>query len=217
MAFRGWKAEALEFFEALEEENSKAFWQRNKATYESLVRAPMEELLAELAPDWGEGRIFRPYRDVRFSKDKSPYKTHMGAMVGDDGYVQLDARGLGAGAGMWEMAPDQLERYRQAVAADRSGRRLVAIVSEAKRAGLDITGREVLKTAPRGYPKDHPRIDLLRCKGLITWREWPAGAWLGTAKAKDRVVEFLTASTPVNEWLRTNVGLSTMPPAADSR
>jgi uncharacterized protein (TIGR02453 family) len=211
MAFRGWKAEALEFFEALEEENSKAFWQRNKATYESLVRAPMEELLAELAPAWGEGRIFRPYRDVRFSKDKSPYKTNIGARVGDSGYVQLDGRGLGAGSGMWEMATDQLERYRQAVAADRSGRKLLDVVSEAKRAGLDITGRDVLKTAPRGYPKDHPRIDLLRYKGLIAWREWPAGAWLGTAKAKDRVVEFLTASEPMNDWLRKAVGPSITP------
>ena len=210
MAFRGWKAEALEFFEALEEENSKAFWQRNKATYESLVRAPMEELLAELAPAWGEGRVFRPYRDVRFSKDKSPYKTNIGAMVGDIGYVQLDARGLAAGSGMWEMAPDQLERYRRCVAADRSGRALVDVVAAARKAGLEISGRDVLKSAPRGYPKDHPRIDLLRYKGLITWREWPAGAWLGTAKAKARVVEFLTASGPMNDWLRKNVGSSAM-------
>jgi len=209
MAFRGWKAEALEFFEGLEDENNKAFWQRNKGTYETLVRAPMEELLQELAPKWGEGKIFRPYRDVRFSKDKSPYKTNIGAMLGD-GYVQLDANGLGAGSGMWEMAPDQLERYRAAVDADRTGRKLVDIVSTAKEAGLDVTGHDVLKSAPRGYPKDHPRIELLRYKGLITWREWPAGAWLGTAKAKDRVAEFLQASKPLNAWLRTNVGPSTM-------
>jgi uncharacterized protein (DUF2461 family) len=82
MAFRGWRAEALEFFEGLEADNSKTYWQRNKGVYEQLVRAPMEELLAELAPEWGEGRIFRPYRDIRFSADKTPYKTHIGAMVG---------------------------------------------------------------------------------------------------------------------------------------
>ncbi len=121
MAFQGWRAEALEFFEGLEADNSKAYWQQNKSVYEELVRAPMEELLAELEPDWGEGRIFRPYRDIRFSRDKSPYKTHIGAVVGE-GYVQLSAEGLGVGCGMWEMAPDQLERYRSAVADDRSGR-----------------------------------------------------------------------------------------------
>jgi uncharacterized protein (TIGR02453 family) len=210
MAFRGWRAESLEFFEGLEADNSKSYWQRNKAVYETLVRAPMEELLAELAPEWGEGRIFRPYRDIRFSSDKSPYKTNIAAMIGD-GYVQLTAEGLGAGSGMWEMAADQLERYRQAVDEDRSGGKLTRLVAKARADGLEVTGHEILKTAPKGYPKDHPRIELLRCKGLITWREWPAGAWLGTRRAKDRVAEFLRLSRPLNDWLRTNVGPSALP------
>lgn len=210
MAFRGWKAEALEFYEGLEADNSKVYWQRNKDVYEQLVRAPMEELLAELEPDWGEGRIFRPYRDIRFSRDKSPYKTAIGAMVGG-GYVQLSADGLAAGCGMWEMAPDQLERYREAVADGRSGTRLTKLKADAETVGLQVMGHDELKTAPRGYPKDHPRIELLRYKGLVTWREWPAGAWLGTRRAKDRVVEFLAASQPIERWLATNVGPSTLP------
>ena len=210
MAFHGWKAEALEFFDGLEADNSKAYWQRNKDVYETLVRAPMEELLVELEPEWGEGRIFRPYRDIRFSADKSPYKTSIAATVGD-GYLQLTAEGLGAGCGMWELASDQLERYRKAVDADRPGKRLTSLVAEARAAGLDVTAHDELKTAPRGYPKDHPRIDLLRYKGLISWREWPVGAWLGTKKAKERVAEFLRLSRPLNEWLRTNVGTSPLP------
>jgi uncharacterized protein (TIGR02453 family) len=205
MTFRGWPVEALEFFEGLEADNTKTYWQRNKAVYETLVRPPMEELIAELEPEWGEGRIFRPYRDIRFSADKSPYKTHIGALIGD-AYVQLTADGLGAGCGMWEMAPDQLERYRRAVAQDRSGKELARIVAKARAAGLEVTGHGVLKTAPKGYPKDHPRIELLRYKGLITWRDWPAGAWLGTRRPKDRVLEFLRLSRPLNEWLRTRVG-----------
>jgi len=211
MAFRGWPAEALEFYEGLEADNTKTYWRTNKHVYETIVRAPMEELLAELEPEWGEGHIFRPYRDVRFSADRSPYKTHIGAVVGD-GYVQLSADGLGAGSGMWEMAPDQLERYREAVAGARSGGKLERIVASAKDAGLQVTGHRVLKTAPRGYPKDHPRVELLRFKGLITWREWPVGAWLGTRRAKDRIVEFLRLSEPLNAWLRANVGPSTAPP-----
>ena len=210
MVFHGWQAEALEFFDGLEADNSKAYWQRNKDVYETLVRAPMEELLVELEPEWGEGRIFRPYRDIRFSADKSPYKTSIAATVGD-GYLQLTAEGLGAGCGMWELASDQLERYRKAVDADRPGKRLTSLVAEARAAGLDVTAHDELKTAPRGYPKDHPRIDLLRYKGLISWREWPAGAWLGTKKAKERVAEFFRLSRPLNEWLRTNVGTSTLP------
>jgi uncharacterized protein (TIGR02453 family) len=210
MAFRGWPAEALEFFEGLEADNSKAYWQRNRDVYDRTVRAPMEELLEELASEWGEGRLLRPYRDVRFSADKSPYKTHIGAMVGD-GYVQLSADGLAAGCGMWEMAPDQLDRYRAAVDEGRSGGKLADLVAAARTSGLDVMGHGVLKTAPKGLPKDHPRIELLRFKGLATWREWPAAAWLGTRRAKDRVVEFLRASRPINEWLRTQVGPSALP------
>ncbi len=210
MAFTGWRAEALEFFEGLEAENTKPYWQRNKDVYDSVVRAPMEELLAELAPEWGEGRIFRPYRDVRFSRDKSPYKTSIAATIGG-GYVQLDAHGLAAGSGMWEMAPDQLERYRAAVSEDGPGEELTGLVSDARANGLDVMAHEMLKTAPKGYPKDHPRIELLRFKGLVAWREWPAGAWLGTKRAKDRVVEFLELSRPLDGWLRTNVGPSSLP------
>ena len=210
MTFRGWPAEALEFFEGLEADNSKVYWQRNRDVYDRMVRAPMEELLNELAPEWGEGRVFRPYRDIRFSSDKSPYKTNIAAVIGD-GYVHLSAHGLGAGCGMYEMAPDQLERYRAAVGKDRSGENLADLVASARAAGLDVTGHEVLKTAPRGYPKDHPRIELLRFKGLITWREWPAGPWLGTRRVKTRVAEFFRLSEPLKEWLLMNVGPSTLP------
>jgi uncharacterized protein (TIGR02453 family) len=211
MAFTGWKAEALEFFEGLEVENTKAYWERNRQTYDTLVKAPMEELLAELEPKWGEGRIFRPYRDVRFSKNKSPYKTNIAAVVGGSGYVHLDSKGLSAGSGMWEMAPDQLERYRNAVVNDRSGKALVEVVSKGRAQGIDVMSHGELKTAPRGYPKDHPRVEFLRYKGLAVWKEWPAGAWLGTKKAKERLEEFLTAAKPLNAWLTKNVGPSELP------
>ena len=204
MAFRGWRVEALEFFEGLEADNSKAYWQANKAVYEREVRAPMEELLAELQPDFGDGKIFRPYRDVRFSADKSPYKTNIAATIGGR-YVQLTADAFGVGCGRWEMTSEDLERYREAVDEDRTGAELTKLVAAAGKAGLEISGHEVLKTAPRGYPKDHPRIELLRYKGLIAWREWPVGAWLGTKRAKDRVIAFFEASKPLDAWLTRNV------------
>jgi uncharacterized protein (TIGR02453 family) len=211
MVFRGWPAEAIEFYEGLEADNSRTYWQENKAVYEKVVRGPMDELLAELAPEFGEGRVFRPYRDVRFSKDKSPYKTSIAATLAKGGYIQFSADGLGAGCGMYVMAPDQLDRYRRAVADNRRGRKLVEIVAETRKRGIEVTGHDELKTAPKGYPKDHPRIDLLRCKGLISWKQWPVGAWLGTRKAKDRVVDFLRASRPLNQWLEKRVGPSELP------
>ncbi len=211
MAFRGWPEEALEFYEGLEADNSKAYWQQNKSVYEDIVKAPMLELLAELKSEFGEGKIFRPYRDVRFSPDKSPYKTHMGVTLERGGYIQLSAEGLGAGSGMYVMASDQLERFRAAIDDTRKGKQVVDIVNELRRSGIEVSAHDSLKTAPKGYAKDHARIELLRLKGLISWRQWPVGAWLGTKAAKERVVTFLKASKPLNGWLARNVGESSLP------
>src|SRR5436305_8472154 len=147
MAFKGWQAEGLEFFEGLEADNSKAYWQDHKADYEKLVKAPMEELLAELKKEFGEGRIFRPYRDVRFSKDKSPYKTNIAATLSKGGYVSLSTEGLGAGSGYYGLMPDQLARYREAVADDRTGKPLARMGGEAMGSGVGGRAYAGLKTA----------------------------------------------------------------------
>ena len=163
-------------------------------------------------PTSAAGKIFRPHRDLRFSQDKSPYKTAIGAVIGD-GYVRLSARGLAAGSGMYSMAPDQLERYRQAVASEVPGRELAAQIIAARRHKIDIRGHEVLKTTPRGYPADHPRIELLRYKGVMAWREWPVEPWLTTAAAKEHITGFLVATRPLTAWLAEHVGASTVIPA----
>jgi uncharacterized protein (TIGR02453 family) len=206
MAFRGWPVEAIEFFEGLEADNSKAYWQDHKAVYEKCVRAPMDELLTELAPEFGEGKVFRPYRDVRFSADKSPYKTEIAAHLAKGGYIRLASNGLGVGSGMYMMSTEQLRRYRDAVGDDKAGVALEKIVAAAAKKSIDITGHESLRSAPRGYPKDHPRIDLLRNKGLVAWREWPVAAWLGTKAPKTKIADFLHAAQPLKDWLAANVG-----------
>jgi uncharacterized protein (TIGR02453 family) len=208
VTFNGWPAEALEFYEGLEADNSRTYWTANKVTYEQAVHGPMVALLSDLEAEFGAGRIFRPYRDLRFSADKTPYKTAIGATLAGGGYVQLSARGLAAGSGMYHMAADQLERYRRAVAHDLTGEQLERVIAEAARQKVVITGHSSLKTAPRGYGKDHPRAGLLRHKGLIAWQEWPAAAWLGTAAARDRVARFLRGAQPLQDWLDTHVGES---------
>lgn len=216
MAFSGWPEEALDFYDGLEADNSKTYWLAHKHVYDASVLAPMAELLAELEPDHGPGRIFRPYRDVRFSKDKSPYKTAIAAHVGD-GYVQLSAAGLAAGCGMYEMTPDQLERYRAAVAADLSGRELERLIAELRAQDIAVEGRDKLKTAPRGHSADHPRIELLRYKGLVAWKEWPVEPWLGTPDAKKVIADFLAAARPLRDWLDQRVGPTQQPASARRR
>jgi uncharacterized protein (TIGR02453 family) len=205
MAFQGWPEEALDFYDGLEADNSRTYWLAHKDVYETCVYGPMAALMAELELDHGETKIYRPYRDLRFSRDKTPYKTAIGAHVGE-GYVQLSAAGLAAGTGMYGMSADQLERYRGAVAADSSGSQLDDVIARLRKQEIDVHGRDSLKSAPRGYPPDHPRIELLRHKGLVAWKEWPVEPWLATAAAKDMVADFLVASRPLSDWLAQHVG-----------
>jgi len=205
MAFKGWPIEAVEFYEGLEADNTRIYWQEHKAVYERCVSAPMDELLAELADDFGTGRVFRPYRDVRFSADKTPYKTNCAAHL-PAGYISFSAEGLFVGSGLYRPESDQLKRFRAAVDDEGSGSDLESIVAALRTGGYDVGAHEVLKTAPKGYPKDHARIELLRHKGILMSKSWPVGAWLGTTKAKDRVVAGLEAARPLNHWLERFVG-----------
>jgi uncharacterized protein (TIGR02453 family) len=205
VTFRGWPGESLEFYEGLEADNSRTYWAARKVVYEEKVHGPMAELIAELEPEFGPSKIFRPYRDVRFSADKSPYKTAIGATLGA-GYIQLSANGLAAGRGMYVMDRDQLQRYRDAVVDDRTGRELERVIAAVTSHRIDVLGHESLKTAPRGYPKDHPRVELLRHKGLVAWKEWPVAGWLATSEPRKRIVTFLRDSQPLSDWLSEHVG-----------
>jgi uncharacterized protein (TIGR02453 family) len=208
MAFSGWPEVALDFYEGLAADNSRTYWTRHKQVYDEMVLGPMADLADELAAEFGPARIFRPYRDVRFSKDKTPYKTNIGAMIGS-GYVQLSAEGLAAGHGMYMMTPDQLDRYRQAVAGEAAGHELADIIAALARQQITVNARDLLKTAPRGYPADHPRIGLLKYKGIYAWQAWPVAEWLGTPAAAGRVAGFLRATRPLSGWLAANVGPGT--------
>ena len=166
----------------------------------------MRALLDELEPEFGSFKVFRMNRDVRFSADKSPYKTAHAAMTESDGgtanYVQISATGLLVGAGIYHMARDQLERFRVAVGDDSTGERVEAAIAVARRARLDIAGIEpALATAPRGWPKDHPRVALLRMKGLITVRDFGTPAWVHTKRAANEVAKAWRAGAPVTAWL----------------
>ena len=207
MAFQGWTEAALDFFEGLEADNSKSYWTAHKATYDEQVLGPMTELTDDLGAEFGPVKIFRPYRDVRFSADKSPYRTEIGATVGS-AYVRLSAGGLAAGNGMFHLAADQLSRYRHGVADEVSGGQLDRITSAITGRGISLIGHQTLKSAPRGYPADHPRIGLLRHKGLVAFIEWPVEPWLSTAGVRDQLTDFLVTTQPLAGWLDTHVGPS---------
>jgi uncharacterized protein (TIGR02453 family) len=216
VVFRGWPEAALDFYAGLEADNSKSYWQAHKDTYEACVRQPFVELGAAVAAEFGPLRMFRPHRDVRFSKDKSPYKTAAAAVTEGAGgasyYVQLSAAGLFVGSGYYVFAPDQLERWRAAVDDRRTGARFAAEVDGLRARGYEIGGYEVLTRAPRGFPADHPRIELLRHKGLIAARAFPPARWLHGRGAQERIVRVWRDASGLHRLLDRHVGPSTLPP-----
>src|SRR5258708_212179 len=216
MRFRGRPKPALQFFHGLKRDNSKAFFEAPRQVYEEQVRQPMEALLAELEQDLGpdlEVKIFRLNRDLRFSPDKRPYKEHLGAYLSSARatgvYLQVSNDGLYVAIGSHEMAPDQLTRYRDAVAG-RDGEKLARIVAALVKDGYQVT-EPSFKRVPAGYPADHPRGDLLRCKGLMASRNWKPAAWLQTVEAKERVRQAIQDSKPLFSWLDRQVGPSREP------
>lgn len=212
--FRGWSKAAFAFYEGLEQDNTRAFWLAHKDLYDVEVRAPFEALKDLVADEFGELKVFRPNRDVRFSPDKSPYKTRCYGVArgvgGESFYVELSADGLVVGSGYWMMASDQLDRYRRAVADDRRGVALAEIIAALGRQKLDIVGQG-LKTAPRGYPRDHPRVELLRHKSVAAMRTFGPAAWIGTRSAAQRITGTWRAAAPLNAWLAEHVGPTTEP------
>ena len=198
--FTGWKGDFKGYFLGLRANNSKAYFEAHRRQYEDEVKAPLLALLADLEAEFGPARrVSRPNRDIRFSADKSPYKLNIYADVERGGYVALDVEGLVAAGGRYMVDDGQLKRLREAVANDRSGKQLVGIVADLRKKGYDVEGQE-LKRVPSPHPQDHPRADLLRHKRLIFWKRWPAGPWIASAKARDRVAQAWRDGAPLEAW-----------------
>jgi uncharacterized protein (TIGR02453 family) len=212
-AFTGIPLAALDFFEDLEDDNSRTFWLAHKDTYDTAVRRPMELLTAQLAPEFGRVKLFRPYRDVRFAKDKTPYKIQQGAVLGSGVgalYLHVGGAGLFVGGGSWSLAADQVQRLRAAVAEDISGRALVRVLTRLQGAGLTVGG-DRLTRIPSGFDRDHPRADLLRHKAIAASRDFGAPDWLSTPRTADEVAAVWRTIAPLNSWLRKYVGSSELP------
>ena len=204
MEFTGFPVAALDFYDDLEVDNTKSFWEAHKAVYTEAVKAPMTALTDALADEFGAAKVFRPYRDVRFAKDKTPYKTHQGAYVpvapATGRYVEVSARGVRTGAGYYEASSAALAAVRQSIDDERTGTELERIVSGLEADGWSIGG-DTLKTTPRGYDQDHPRIGLLRHKSLTVGRSHGFEPVIHTTELLDVVRDDWRALRPFVEWV----------------
>jgi uncharacterized protein (TIGR02453 family) len=213
--FTGWSDAVFDFYRDLEADNTRTFWLAHKAIYDHEVKEPFDALSELVTDEFGPLKIFRPNRDVRFSKDKTPYKTRCYAVTegeaGEAYYVEISAKGLVAASGYWMMANDQLTRFRAAIDDTKTGAALEKVVADLRAKKLTIEGHG-LTTAPRGYPRDHPRIELLRFKSLAAMRTFEPARWMGTKAASKRITDTWREAAPMHRWLAANVGPSTESP-----
>jgi uncharacterized protein (TIGR02453 family) len=208
--FAGFPVAALDFYDDLEVDNTKSYWEKHKQTYAESVKAPMTALCAALGPEFGEAKVFRPYRDVRFAKDKTPYKTAQGAFVAagpaTGWYVELSARGVRTGAGFYEASSERLAAVRNAIDHDRTGPELEGILATLESEGWQIGG-DRLKTSPRGYDADHPRIELLRHKSLTVGRSHGFEPVIHTPELLDVIRDDWRELRPLVEWVAANAAV----------
>ncbi len=202
--FTGFPRESIEFFKQLAAHNNRDWFLAHKDIYERTCRAPMEALVAELEPRFGKAKISRINRDVRFSRDRAPYKTYIAAGVGGN-YISLSADGLYVGAGFRGPDPGLLERFRAAIDDDTTGRQIQAIVGSLRRRGYEVASHETPSSAPRGYAPDHPRIELLQMKDISAGRLFAPAAWLSTARARERIDRVMTDTGALVTWLQQHV------------
>ena len=216
MEFKGWPDTALKFYVGLEADNSKAYWTAHKDAYEEAVRAPFLALSEAVEREFGPLRLFRPYRDTRFSKDKSPYKTAGAAVTESQGgaafYVMINAEGLYVGERLLPPRTRPTRAVRVAVADSRRGPKLASAVDALRKKKYDVDARESLKRVPRGFDAEHPLAELLKMKGVHVGRSFGAPKWLHTRGALERILTAWRDAAPVNKWLDAQVGPTTAPP-----
>jgi uncharacterized protein (TIGR02453 family) len=202
--FTGFSREAFAFFADLAKNNNRDWFQPRKEKYESLCHAPLKALTVALDPPFGADRLSRIYRDIRFSKDKSPYKTHVSAHI-PGGVLWMSAEGLYVGTGLYMPDPPALRKLREAIDREASGKALVALVKSLRKKGYTVASHETVESVPRGYAADHPRLELLRMKDIHAGRTL-APSEVSTAAAVTKVRKVCADVAPLGEWLRKHVG-----------
>jgi uncharacterized protein (TIGR02453 family) len=211
--FEGFGERALDFYEGLAADNSRTYWKAHEAVYREHVAGPLRALAAELAAEFGEPKIFRPHRDLRFSADKRPYQEHASMSVGhEDGgglYLALTVDGLLLAGGYYQPARDQLDRFRRLQDDPDAVADLDVELAALAERGFTLGADGMLKSAPRGWRRDHPRIDLLRRTRLAVSGHLEPEEWLHTRHCLDVVREGWRVVDTWNAWLHANVG----PPA----
>jgi len=222
--FAGFGAEAIGFLAGLQANNNKPWFDEHRPTWETAIKAPMAALMDELAiARGGRVKIFRINRDVRFSKDKSPYKPTASGVLLDipdtfaGYYIELSPQGLFAGAGYHAMETDQMRRFKAALADETKHAGLTKALAALHRKGVSVAG-EAYPALPDDYRGAAPYVVEMMKKDLFAGAVLsPTDPRLFAADARAYVIATWRAIEPLCLWLDTFVGPSTKPAPAYAR
>jgi uncharacterized protein (TIGR02453 family) len=218
--FAGFERDAPQFLHELAAEMNRDWFEANKARYQRVWVEPMTALLDDVAARLAKAyapiklappKLLRIYRDTRFAKDKSPYKTHVSGRIGlakggsSAMYVHLGVDHEFVGVGTYYFEDAQLPRWRKAVAADKTGKPIAQIVGKLRKAGYGVGGHEDYKKVPKPYPDDHPRAEFLRMRGLSAALPAIPRGLLHKPALADWLVQHGKAMVPMVTWLYRNV------------
>lgn len=214
MGFQGISADIFHFLRGLEIDNTKTYWTAHQDFWQGKVRPAMADLMTELEPYFGKLRMYRPNRDIRFSKDKTPYKNWVGITTQGTGpggigfFFAIEPNGVRFSAGASAFAPDQLKEYRRALDNPVAGNKFKRIIQLIEAEGYQATaGRSPqLKRTPRGYDEKHPRIEYLKWRGAVLRKRYDLADWMLQPALIDKIVEVWSQGLPLVEWIQTNVG-----------
>jgi uncharacterized protein (TIGR02453 family) len=209
-AFNGFGRGLVPFFSGLVADNSREYWRRNKKTYETEIAEPLRALAEALEDEFGTIKIFRPNRDLRFSSDRRPYQEHARAMATKPGaagsvFLQVSADGLFLGGGTFHPAPEQVTRWRAAVDDEKVAAELTKTIEKLDAAGFPLLEGNSMTGTPRGWSKDHPRIDLIRRRNLAVGRAYDADVLYSRA-CLDIVRHGWSTARVWVDWLDEHVG-----------
>lgn len=222
MAFTGFSKDTIAFLRELEKNNTKVFFDANKERFEKVWLSPAKELVLAVGPRLQRlapsiefeprvgGSLMRMNRDVRFSKDKSPYKTHLDLFFWEGEskgwelpgfFFRLTSKQLMCGAGIHMLEKEALGSFRAAVADDASGGSLAKIVAKLRKTESVVVGEEAYKKVPKGFDPAHPRAELLRFGSLWAAVETPVPAELTSPAFAELVVSRFKTVSPLRAWL----------------
>ncbi len=214
MSFEGMHEDGWKFLVELTHQNERSWFESQKARYQAHLKKPAEALMAQLCDSLQaitkkemSGKIFRIYRDVRFSKDKTPYNTHlrMGLTAASAPapnpafFFSLEPDKLVLGAGVFDFDKPSLDAFRQAVVSAK-GEKFDGIIKGLKSSGYHMY-EPVLKKIPKGYPADHPRAHWLRHKSITSWWEDRVPKEIFTPDAAEFCMKHFRKLAPLNAWL----------------